>query len=182
MEHISLVFQDTFLFNASLRENIRCAKAGASDEEVEDAARKAHADAFIRRLPDGYDTPAGEGGTPLSGGERQRIAVARAILRNAPIVILDEATAYADPETEALIQDSLATLLRGKTVIVIAHNLPAVSKADAIVLFDAGKVADTGRHEELLERSELYASLWKGRESAKDWGFAVQKEKEGDRE
>ncbi len=181
MERVSLVFQDTFLFNSSLRENIRCAKPEASDAEVEEAARRAHADEFIRRLPNGYETPAGEVGTPLSGGERQRIAIARAILRNTPIVILDEATAYADPETEVLIQASLAELLRGKTVIVVAHSLNTVTQCDAIVVFDAGQVVGMGRHEELLEGCDTYKAMWEGRKKAKNWSFAMQKNEDGAR-
>ncbi len=160
MGQFSLVLQDSFLFNATLAENIRCARPGASDAEVEDAARKAHIHDFIMSLPEGYATPAGEGGTPLSGGERQRIAIARAILRDAPVVILDEPTSFADPENEVLVLSSLAELVRDKTVVVIAHHLPAIRNADQIVVLDGGRVAGAGRHEDLICQCKEYQELW----------------------
>ena len=159
-EHVSYVAQDTFLFDSSIRENIRMGRPGATDAQVEAAARAAAADAFIRALPQGYDTPAGDAGGSLSGGERQRVTIARAFLKNAPVIILDEATAYTDPESECEIQRALTQLVAGKTLIVIAHRLSTVRAADAIVVLEDGSIADTGTHEQLLERCELYRRMW----------------------
>ena len=159
-EHVSYVAQDTFLFDSSIRENIRMGRPGATDAQVEAAARAAAADAFIRALPQGYDTPAGDAGGSLSGGERQRVTIARAFLKNAPVIILDEATAYTDPESECEIQRALTQLVAGKTLIVIAHRLSTVRAADAIVVLEDGSIANTGTHEQLLERCELYRRMW----------------------
>ena len=160
MEHISYVAQDTFLFDGTIAENIRMGRAGATDEEVREAARLAGADAFIRALPQGYDTPAGEAGMRLSGGERQRITIARAMLKDAPVVILDEATAYADPENEALVERAISRLVAGKTLVTIAHRLSTVRDADQILVMDAGRIVARGTHEELLEGCALYRRMW----------------------
>ncbi|WP_308616690.1 ABC transporter ATP-binding protein, partial [uncultured Enorma sp.] len=147
---VSLVFQDVHLFRASMLENIRMARPGATREEVVEAARAAQADAFIRALPQGYDTVYGSEGVHLSGGEAQRVSIARAILADRPIVVLDEATAFSDPENEHLIQKAFERLMAGRTVIMIAHRLSTVAGADQIVVIDGGRVAERGRHEDLL--------------------------------
>ncbi|MBR0057236.1 MAG: ABC transporter ATP-binding protein [Kiritimatiellae bacterium] len=156
---IGMVLQDTFLFNASVFDNIACARPGASAEEVEAAARAASAHDFIAALPDGYRTTIGEGGARLSGGERQRIAIARAILHNPPILILDEATSSVDTETERKIRDALAALCKGRTVIAIAHRLSTLRNANRLAVIDDGRVAELGSHAELLAKGGLYARL-----------------------
>ena len=168
MELVSYVSQDNFLFHLSVRENIRIGKPDATDAEVEDAARKASCHDFILSLPKGYDTLAGDAGSHLSGGERQRIAIARAILKNSPIVVLDEATAFTDPENEAAIQASIAKLVAGKTLIVIAHRLSTIVDADKILLIDRGRVAAEGTHEELVAESPLYGQLWNAHVASRD--------------
>lgn len=168
-ELVSVVTQDNFLFNCTLMENIRLGKPGATDAEVIAAAKAACCDDFIRRLPQGYDTPAGDAGKRLSGGEKQRIAIARAILKDAPIVILDEATAFTDPQNEAQIQQSLLALSRGKTLLVIAHRLSTIQNADQIVVLDKGRIVDTGRQDELLARCPLYRKMWQAHIGAKHW-------------
>ena len=160
MEHVSYVAQDTFLFDATIADNIRLGRPEATDAEVERAARAAGAHDFIERLPQGYDTPAGEAGARLSGGERQRISIARAILKDADVVILDEATAYADPESEAAVQRAIEKLVAGKTLVTIAHRLSTVVGADQIVVMDEGRVAACGKHEILLGSCPLYARMW----------------------
>lgn len=165
---IAYVSQDNYLFNLSVRENIRMGKPGASDKEVEDAAKAAGCDAFIRGLEDGYDTIAGGGGGHLSGGEKQRISIARAMLKNAPVIILDEATASIDPENEAQIQKALLALTKGKTLLVIAHRLSTIEDADQIVVIKDGQIAAKGRQEELLANSPLYADMWKAHIDARD--------------
>ncbi len=159
-EHIAFVPQEPILFHRTLKENIAYGKRGATDEEVIEAAKKAHCHEFIASLPDGYDTHVGERGVKLSGGERQRVAIARAILKNAPILILDEATSSLDSESEALIQDALATLMEGKTVVVISHRLSTIMRMDRIIVIDGGKVIDDGTHQELLAKDGLYQKLW----------------------
>ena len=156
---IGLVPQDTVLFGASARENIRYGRPDASDAEIEDAARAAAADDFIRELPEGYDTFLGERGARLSGGQRQRIAIARAILKDPPILLLDEATSSLDAESERVVQVALERLMQGRTTIIIAHRLATVLKADRIVVMDRGRIVDIGRHSELIERNPLYARL-----------------------
>lgn len=168
MELVSYVSQDNFLFHLSVRENIRIGKPDATDAEVEDAARKASCHDFILSLPKGYDTLAGDAGSHLSGGERQRIAIARAILKNSPIVVLDEATAFTDPENEAAIQASIAKLVVGKTLIVIAHRLSTIVDADKILVIDRGRVAAEGTHEELVAESPLYGQLWNAHVASRD--------------
>mgnify|MGYP003044891064 FL=1 len=175
---ISFVTQDNFLFDCSLKENIRLGKPDASDEEVLAAARAAQCEEFLARLDRGWDTPAGEAGRQLSGGERQRIAIARAILKDAPIVILDEATAFTDPENEDKIQRSIMALSRGKTLLVIAHRLSTIQNADQIVVLEKGSVADCGTQEELLGRCPLYQTLWTAHVGARNWAVTSGK-KEG---
>jgi ATP-binding cassette subfamily B protein len=148
------------LFHRSLLENVRYGSLDATDIEVQDAARRAHAHEFITSLPDGYNSLVGERGVRLSGGQRQRIAIARAVLKNAPIFILDEATSSLDSVTERHIQDSIETLMLGRTAIVIAHRLSTIAHLDRIVVFHAGKVVEDGSHAELLARNGHYARMW----------------------
>ena len=170
------VTQDNFLFNCSLKENIRLGNPNATDEEVYAAAKAACCDEFIVRLDKGYDTPAGDAGKRLSGGEKQRIAIARAILKNAPIVILDEATAFTDPQNEDKIQKSIMALSKGKTLLVIAHRLSTIQNADQIVVLKKGRIVDCGKQEELLKRCPLYADMWKAHIGAKNWSVSEKKE------
>ena len=176
MDHIAFVFQNNRLFKTSIIENVRAARPGASREEVQKALEAAQCMDIIDKLPNGMDTVIGSEGTYLSGGEQQRIALARAILKDAPIVVLDEATAFADPENEVLIQKAFATLTRGKTVIMIAHRLSTVTRADKIIVLDGGQVAEEGTHEELIEKSGLYARMWNEYNQAAKW--KIQNEKE----
>lgn len=169
MKVVSFVFQDTFLFNDTLRENIRMANPKASDIDVMKAAGSAQIHEFIMSLPDGYDTVAGDRGVRLSGGQKQRITIARAILHNAPIVVLDEATAFADPENEEEIIKALAMLMKNKTVIVIAHRLSSIKDADQIVVFDGGQAVESGTHGSLTKAGGVYARLWQSYERAQAW-------------
>lgn len=175
---ISFVTQDNFLFDCSLKENIRLGRPGASDEEVFAAARAAQCEEFIGRLEHGWDTTAGDTGKQLSGGERQRIAIARAILKDAPIVILDEATAFTDPENENKIQRSIMALSKGKTLLVIAHRLSTIQNADQIVVLEKGQIVDRGTQGELLSRCPLYQALWAAHIGAQTWAV-TSGEKEG---
>ena len=175
---VSFVTQDNFLFDCSLKENIRLGKPGASDEEVFAAARAAQCEEFIGRLEHGWDTAAGDAGKQLSGGERQRIAIARAILKDAPIVILDEATAFTDPENENKIQRSIMALSKGKTLLVIAHRLSTIQNADQIVVLEKGQIVDRGTQRELLSRCPLYQALWAAHVGAQTWAV-TSGEKEG---
>lgn len=168
-EMVSFVAQDNYLFDCSLKENIRMGRPTATDGEVLAAARAACCDDFIGRLDAGYDTPAGEAGRALSGGERQRISIARAILKDAPIVVLDEATAFTDPENEDRIQYSIAELTRNKTLLVIAHRLSTIVGADHIVVIERGHIAAEGTHEQLRATCPLYASMWKAHVGTKGW-------------
>lgn len=166
---ISYVSQEQFLFNMSLLENIRLGKPEASDEEVMAAAVKAQCGEFLSRLPEGIHTMAGDGGKQLSGGERQRISLARAILKNAPIVVLDEATAFMDPENEEKMNEAIGEVIQGKTVVVIAHRLYSITGADQICVLDQGRLADMGTHEELLNCCEAYQKLWHAAEHSARW-------------
>ncbi len=177
-ELVSFVTQDNFLFRCSLLENIRLGNPNASDEAVKAAARAAQCEEFIQKLPQGYDTPAGEAGKRLSGGEKQRIAIARMMLKNAPIVILDEATAFTDPENENKIQQSIAALTKGKTLLVIAHRLSTIKDADHIVVLKNGAILAEGNQEELLADCPLYYDMWQAHIGAKNWAVSSA-EKEG---
>ena len=171
-EYVSFVTQDNFLFRCSLLENIRLGNPAATDEEVRAAARAAQCEEFIEKLPQGYDTPAGEAGKRLSGGEKQRIAIARMLLKNAPIVILDEATAFTDPENEDKLQRSIAALTKGKTLLVIAHRLSTIKNADNIVVLRGGAVEAQGTQAQLLETCPLYREMWQAHIGAKNWAVS----------
>ena len=172
-EYVSFVTQDNFLFRCSLLENIRLGTPSATDEEVKAAARAAQCEEFIAKLPQGYDTPAGEAGKRLSGGEKQRIAIARMLLKNAPIVILDEATAFTDPENEDKLQRSIAALTKGKTLLVIAHRLSTIQNADNIVVLRDGAIEAQGKQAELLASCPLYQEMWRAHIGAKDWAVSA---------
>ena len=168
MGQIAYVAQDNFLFDMSVMENIRLGKAGASDEDVINAAKACGCHDFIMDLENGYDTQVGGAGGHLSGGERQRICIARAMLKDAPVVIMDEATAYTDPENEALVQESVAKLVQGRTLIVIAHRLSTIQTADKIFVINDGRVEDCGTHDDLLGRCILYKKMWEAHKMSKD--------------
>lgn len=162
LEQISMVDQDVFLFDDTIRENIRHARPDATDEEIQAACKEANCDTFIRKMEKGYDTPTGENGNLLSGGERQRLSIARAILKNSPILLLDEATASLDIENELAVKEAIANLLKAKkTVVMIAHTLSIVKNADQILVVSGGKIAETGTHDELLIKGGKYADMWK---------------------
>ena len=168
MQLVTYVSQENFLFNKTIRENLKMAKEDATDAEIEAACTKASIHDFIKSLPDGYDTNAGNAGSKFSGGERQRLTIARALLKDSPIVVLDEATAYSDPENEAVIQQSIDNLVKNKTVIMIAHRLSTIVNADKIIVLDKGKIAAEGTHTELLQRSPLYQNMWQSHISSRD--------------
>jgi ATP-binding cassette subfamily B protein len=161
LRKVSMVFQDVYLFQDTIAGNIRFGREDASREEIEEAARQACCHEFVSKLPGGYDTLVGEGGSTLSGGEKQRISIARAMLKDAPILLLDEATASLDPENEAEIQQAIDRLVRGRTVVVVAHRLKTVRHADQIVVMDRGRIVEQGRHEQLLALDGLYARMWR---------------------
>lgn len=169
MDTVSFVFQDTFLFNDTLAGNISIAKTNASMEQIIEAAKAAQIHEFIMSLPNGYETMAGNRGANLSGGQKQRITIARAILRDTPIIVLDEATAFADPENEEEIVKALSNLMRNKTVIVIAHKLSTIKDVEQIIVFDKGELTESGTHEELVKSESTYARLWKNYILAQDW-------------
>jgi len=169
MKYMSFVFQDVVLFNDTVINNIRIGKEGATDEEVRNAARIARCDEFIGRMDKGFDTLIGENGCTLSGGERQRISIARAILKDAPIVLLDEATASLDPENEVMIQEAVSALIQNRTVIVIAHRLKTIAGANKIVVLEEGKLAEQGTHDELISKNGLYARLWNIQQESLGW-------------
>ncbi|MDR1540814.1 MAG: ABC transporter ATP-binding protein/permease [Clostridiales bacterium] len=173
-DEISFVAQEQFLFNISLLENIRLGKLDATDEEVLAAAEKAQCNEFLSRLEKGIHTLAGDGGKQLSGGERQRISLARAILKNAPVIVLDEATAFMDPENEEKMNDAIAELIENKTVIVIAHRLRSIVEADVIAVLDGGNLAAAGRHKELLSSCEAYQRLWNAHERSAAWSVNAE--------
>lgn len=172
---VSFVTQDNFLFNCSIKENIRLGNPKASDEEVYAAAKAACCDTFIRELEHGYDTAAGDAGNRLSGGEKQRISIARMILKNAPIVILDEATAFTDQENEEKIQKSMAALTKGKTLLVIAHRLSTIKNADQIIVLQNGQVENIGTHQQLLDGDSLYRDMWQAHIGAQNWSASSGK-------
>lgn len=169
LRNFSMVFQDVYLFNDTLEANIAFGTAGATHEQVVEAAKRARCHDFISALPNGYDTIVGEGGASLSGGERQRISIARALLKDAPIVVLDEATASIDPENEQLIQQALTELTREKTVVVIAHRLATIEHADQILVVEDGTVVQRGTHEELLAQEGVYRRFVEARAEAEEW-------------
>lgn len=171
LAHVSPVFQEVLLFDDTVSNNIRIGQQQATEEEVRAAAEAAHCLEFIERLPHGFDTMLGENGATLSGGERQRISIARALLKDAPIVLLDEATSSLDPENEGLVQEALGGLTRGKTVIVIAHRLRTIERADSIVVLEEGRVAGQGTHTELMRSCDLYARLWNLQERSMQWSL-----------
>lgn len=169
MSQVAFVFQDTRLFKESLLENIRAARPEATRDEVLSAAHAAQCDDILQKLPQGLDTVVGTKGIYLSGGEQQRIALARAILKNAPIVVLDEATAFADPENEHQIQKAFEALTKNKTVLMIAHRLSAVQNADSIIVLSDGKVVEQGSHESLLALHGVYAAMWEDYQRSAQW-------------
>jgi len=173
MSYMSFVFQDVTLFNDTILGNIRIGNMDASREEVMAASKAACCDEFVNRLPDGYDTMLGENGATLSGGERQRLSIARALLKDAPIVLLDEATASLDPENEALIQQAISTLIAGKTVVVIAHRLRTITGADKIIVLDNGKISGQGTHEGLSRKDGLYRKLYSIQQESMGWSVGA---------
>ena len=169
MRSMSFVFQDVTLFNDTVFNNIRVGNMNATEEQVMAAAKAAYCDEFIQRLPDGYQTVLGENGSTLSGGERQRISIARALLKDAPIILLDEATASLDPENEILIQRAIVKLIEGKTVIMIAHRLRTVVDADQIIVLESGRLVEKGTHEELMSKKGLYEKLYHIQQESLGW-------------
>lgn len=169
MAHIGLVFQHVYLFDATIMDNVRLARPDASDEEVLEAARAARLDEVVNRLPAGWNTEVGEGGGRLSGGERQRVSIARAFLKDAPILLLDEVTAALDAENEAAVSGAISRLAQNKTVLIIAHRLSTIADADQIAFTDGGRIVETGTHDELLALGGRYASFWNARAQATDW-------------
>ncbi|GAA4104954.1 ABC transporter ATP-binding protein [Nonomuraea soli] len=172
MAQLSIVFQDVYLFEGTLEDNIRLGRPAATDEEVRQAARLARVDEIATRLPDGWQTRVGEAGATLSGGERQRVSIARALLKDAPIILLDEATAALDPENETALVQALTALTKDRTLLVIAHRLQTVAEADQIVVLDRGRVAELGTHEQLLAEDGRYAAFWTERARAQGWRLA----------
>ena len=169
LKNLSLVFQQVYLFQDTIENNIRFAKPQASHEEVVEAAKRAHCHDFIMELPKGYNTMVGEGGSSLSGGEKQRISIARALLKNAPVILLDEATSSVDPENEYEILAAIEELSKGHTVISIAHRLSTVRKADQILVIDDGRLVQEGKHEDLINQEGIYYAFIKARERAANW-------------
>ena len=174
MNKISFVFQDSRLIKDSILENVRMGKPNASREEVMQALDAAQCMDIIEKLPDGIDTVVGTNGVYLSGGEQQRIAIARAILKNAPILILDEATAFADPDNEVRVGQALSVLSKGKTVIMIAHRLSSITDADCIYVLRDGKIAESGTHEELIAQNGIFTHMWKNYSEAAKWKIAKE--------
>lgn len=176
MDHVSFVFQDVFLFKQSVMDNIRMGNQGASDEQIIEAAKAAQCHDFIRKLPKGYQTVIGTRGVHLSGGEKQRIAIARAIVKDAPIVVLDEATAFADPENEHLIQKAFEQLMKNKTVVMIAHRLSTVRGANNIIVVDNGRVIEQGTHDALIQKGGKYHAMWQTYTETASWSMVNKKE------
>ena len=171
LKNISMVFQNVYLFNDTIRNNIKFGKSDATEDEIIEAAKKACCHDFIMALPEGYDTMIGEGGSSLSGGEKQRISIARAILKNAPIILLDEATASIDPENEHLIQQAISELIQGKTIVTIAHRLATIENSDQILVVDHGKIVQKGTHDQLIQQKGIYRSFINIRERAEGWSI-----------
>ena len=169
MKKISVVFQDVYLFQDTIGNNIRYGRENATQEEIEAAAKLAHCHDFIMKLPDGYNTMVGEGGSTLSGGEKQRISIARAILKDAPVLLLDEATSSLDPENEVEVQRAIEALVKGRTVIMIAHKLKTIAGADQIIVLDQGEVKEVGTHQELMDKHGLYRHLWDIQQTTAGW-------------
>ena len=178
MRNFSMVFQRVYLFNDSIENNIKFGKPDATHEEVVAAAKAARCHDFITALPDGYDTIIGESGATISGGERQRLSIARAMLKDAPIIILDEATANVDPENEAELQEAVKALTAGKTLVMIAHRMKTVQEADQILVLDQGRIVQRGRHAELMQQGGIYADFVCSRRSAESWRIAERKSSE----
>ncbi len=178
MRNFSMVFQRVYLFNDSIENNIKFGKPDATHEEVVAAAKAARCHEFIMALPDGCDTIIGESGTTISGGERQRLSIARAMLKDAPIIILDEATANVDPENEAELQEAVKALTAGKTLVMIAHRMKTVQEADQILVLDQGRIVQRGRHAELMQQGGIYADFVCSRKSAESWRIAEWKSNE----
>ena len=172
MENFSFVFQRVYLFEDTIANNIRFGRPDASKDEVIAAAKKAACHEFITALPNGYDTVVGEGGATLSGGEKQRIAIARAIMKDAPIIILDEATANVDPENEKELTQAIENLTKEKTIIMIAHRLKTVRNADQIIVIDKGRIVQQGSHEKLMQEKGIYKNFISGRKKAVSWKLA----------
>ena len=171
LQNVSMVLQEVYLFHETIRENILFGRKDATEEEMIRAARQAQCHDFIMALPEGYDTVVGEGGSTLSGGEKQRISIARAILKNAPILLLDEPTASLDARNEVLIQRAIGTLVQGRTVVMIAHRLKTVKNAHQILVVDHGKIVEQGVHEELMQKNGLYTRLWRLQNQSMDWNL-----------
>ena len=169
MDKVSFVFQNSRLIKASILENVRMAKPNATREEVDHALKAAQCTDIIEKLPNGVDTVVGTNGVYLSGGEQQRIAIARAILKNAPILILDEATAFADPDNEVRVQQALSALSKGKTVIMIAHRLSSIIDADCIYVLQDGEIVESGSHSGLIEKNGIFTRMWKNYSEAAEW-------------
>ncbi len=174
LSNISMAFQNGYLFHDTVHANLLFGGPGVTEAEMIEAAKKARCHAFVMPLPDGYDTVVGEGGGTLSGGERQRISIVRTILKDAPIILLDEATASIDPENEHLIQQAISELTRGKTIITIAHHLATIRSADQILVLDDGQIAECGTHDALLRRNGLYRRFTEIRERAEGWQLSAQ--------
>jgi len=169
MQKMSFVFQDVTLFNDTIFNNIQMGNPNATKEQVFAAAKAAYCDEFVRNMPDGYNTLLGENGSTLSGGERQRISIARALLKDSPIILLDEATASLDPENEVFVQKAIAKLVENKTVIIIAHRLRTVADADQILVLDNGKLVESGTHSELMKKNGLYYKLYHIQQESLGW-------------
>ena len=169
---MSLVLQNVYLFHDTIENNIKFGSPDATHEQVVEAAKKACCHDFISALPDGYNTVIGEGGSTLSGGEKQRISIARAMLKDAPIILLDEATASVDPENEVHLQQAISALVKDKTLVVIAHRLSTIRNADQILVVDDGKIVQRGTHEELVKQKGIYQNFWNIRQHARNWKVA----------
>ena len=169
MQHVSFVFQDSHLIKGTIKDNVKLAKPDANDDEVLEALKKAECMDIIEKLPDGINTVLGSGGIHLSGGETQRIAIARTILKNSPVIILDEATAFADPDNEVKVQRAFSSMLDGRTVIMIAHRLSSITNADRIYVLSDGEIRENGTFNELLEKNGLFSQMWNDYQSSVEW-------------